>query len=133
MNRKLGVLLLVALLLAVGAGPALAAGPRPVRTTELPGIQYFTMVGFITDKGDDYIVVEVIHGNRFSKPYIGDDVSVMRRPDAELRRYTIVGCLLATWDQIAAGHTVSVQGYVVDGEFQATRITVDVPLTCCSS
>ena len=141
MKKKLVVLMLVALVGLAAAAPALAAGrggdadnrhadgnQRP----RLPGRQYFTLVGIITEVSGDTITVEVYHGNRFVKPYIGLELAVQVNAGTEYRRWTPTGCVPIDPDEVTVGDTTSIHGMVSDETFVASRVTVDVPLDCCT-
>lgn len=136
MKKRMVILLVVALMVVISAGPTMAAQKRTNRVTEgLPGKQYFTMVGFITGKGVSAIGVEVIHGNRFSKSLIGTVKRVWVDPsgkNTEFLHWTPFGCVESDWDAVVVGDTVSVHGYVVNKVFEANRVTVGVPLDCCT-
>jgi hypothetical protein len=126
------ILLLVALLVVSSGGSAIAAKKRTNRVTGLAGKQYFTMVGFVEGKSANSLDVQVIHGNRFSKPFYQTVKTVQVDPKSTLiRRWTPSGCVPANWGDVSVGDSVSVHGHVVNGVFRANRVTVDVPLTCC--
>ena len=134
MNRKLVTLALVSLMLLIVAGPVLAAPPEA-----MPGQQYFTLVGFIREvnvdaDGNGTITVDVVHGNRFVKPDIGDEKSV-QVTDGTTYRKNVGGYCIPLTDPIEeyVNHTVSIHGTVADGgAYEASRVTVDVPLDCCT-
>jgi hypothetical protein len=84
MSRKLAVLAMVVLVLLVAANPSLAAGggPHGGPGGRGPGGQggeggrsLFALVGTITERGDDTVTVQVIEGNRFVWPYVGETVA----------------------------------------------------------
>ncbi len=130
MNRKIIIIALAALLLLTSVGPALAV--------ELPGVQYFTLVGIVegasltADGGT--ITVQVYHGNRFIQKngWIDGQLTVTTEADAEYRQYTPAGCIPATYAIVQPGKTVSIHGMVSNGTFTGDRITIGVPLTCCT-
>lgn len=131
MNRKITIIALAALLLLTSVGPVLAVD-------ELPGVQYFTLVGIVksasltADGGT--IIVQVYHGNRFiqKNDWLGEELTVNVEADAEYRQYTPAGCIPATYAIVQPGKTVSIHGMVSSGTFTGDRITIGVPLTCCT-
>jgi hypothetical protein len=139
MRKRIVVLLFVFLLVVVTAGSAIAAKKRSGKS-EFPGQPYFTVVGFVNgitgNGGASYIIVGAVNGNRFSKAYIEEGipmtVQVFSSPETEYRRWTPSGCVPASFDDVDEGDTVSIHGNVVSGAFEGTRVTVDVPLDCCT-
>ncbi len=130
MGKKVTIAILAVLLLLTSAGPALAV--------DLPGVQYFTLVGVIksaslTENGGT-ITVQVYHGNRFIQKngWLGKQLAVQVKSGAEYRQYTPSGCIPAPYSIVQPGKTVSIHGKVSGGVFYGDRITVDVPLTCCT-
>jgi len=141
MRKKLVVLMSVILVALAAATPALAAGPGSAvqerhadssQQPRLPGQQYFTLVGIITGVSGDTITVEVYHGNRFAKPYIGQELVVQVNDSTEYWRWTPAGCLPIDPAEVSVGDTTSIHGMVSDGLFVANRVTIDVPLDCCT-
>jgi hypothetical protein len=130
MSKKVTIIALAALLLLTAAGPALAV--------DLPGVQYFTLVGIIMsdtlDEGGSTITVRVYHGNRFIQQngLLGLPLIVQVEEGAEFRLYTPAGCIPTDPSSVEEGKTVSIHGMVVGGEFYGDRITVGVPLDCCT-
>lgn len=131
MSRKVTIIALAALLLLVAAVPALAV--------DLPGVQYFTLVGIIQndtldDDGVGTIMVQVYHGNRFIQQngLLDQQLTVEVKEGAEYRLYTPAGCIPADPSIVEAGKTVSIHGMVENDTFVGDRITVGVPLTCCT-
>jgi len=96
----------------------------------LPGTQFFTLTGTIAVLGIDSISVMVHNGNRFIKPYVGQEVVVAVTGDTVYRRYTPDGCVPIGFEDLEVGDSVSVTGTVSEGAFTAQRVTVDVP--CCT-
>jgi hypothetical protein len=130
MHKKAVLLVLVALIALVTAAPALAAnGPN-----DKP---FFTLVGIvesatIDEFGVGSITVTVYHGNRFLKDLFLQDVTVQVTDDTEYRRWTPAGCVPDDAENVNAGDTISIHGFVVDSVFRGGRVTVDVPLDCCT-
>jgi hypothetical protein len=49
------------------------------------------------------------------------------------RSWTPGGCVLADPEDVEEGDTVSIHGMVVEEDtFSATRVTIGVPLDCCT-
>jgi hypothetical protein len=130
MRKKVGILVFVALIALTIATPALAAnGPN-----DKP---FFTLVGIvksanIDEFGAGSIVVTVYHGNRFLKDKFFQDVTVLVDEGTEYRRWTPAGCVPTDPSNVNADDTISIHGFVVEGVFEGDRVTVDVPLDCCT-
>lgn len=151
MKRTLGLLVAVAMLALITVGPAFAAGgghgvmhrhqnqiQAKAAPEELPGRQYFTLVGTITGVGDESVDVQIYSGNRFVKEYIGDpeeELTVAVHEDTEYWTWAETGCTQIEEGDIGSvsvGDTASVRGMVSEGGFLADRITLGVPLDCCT-
>lgn len=136
MRKKMIVLTLVVVMVVASTAPALAAGRS--RTNELPGRQFFTLVGIvhaenIDPAGSGNVTVTVYHGNRFAKPHFGTELTVqVTAVGTEYRRWTPAGCVPTIPDNVNVGDTISIHGMVDGGVFHGERVTVDVPLLCCS-
>lgn len=133
---KRGFLLVIVIVTGLAsATPVLAAGPRRggERNIQRNDPPYFTLVGTVngTPTYPD-IVVTVHQGNRFVKEWVGLDVAVQVIADTEYRRWTPAGCIPAEWADVEDQVTISIHGLVIDDLFVAERVTVDVPLLCCS-
>jgi hypothetical protein len=102
------------------------------RPEDLPGRQYFTLVGIISDMAEGTITVEIHNGNRFVKPYVGDELTVYVAEGTEYRRWTPAGCVPIDPGDIEIGDTTSIHGNVIEEVFWAKRVTVSVPLDCCT-
>ena len=130
MHKKAAVLVLVALMVLVSAAPVMAAnGPR-----DRP---FFTLVGIVVSAdidgdGAGTIAVDVYHGNRFLKDLLLEEVQVEVTANTEYRRWTPTGCVPDDPANVGAGDTISIHGMVVEGVFVGDRVTVDVPLVCCT-
>jgi hypothetical protein len=48
------------------------------------------------------------------------------------RRWTPADCVPIPFEEIEVGDTTSIHGSVSEGAFLAERVTVDVPLDCCT-
>lgn len=143
MKMRLTLVILVVLAMLVAASPALAAGPANQNRHEnqnrnkiggqpeiLPGKPLFTLTGTITALGSDSITVLVHNGNRFVKPYMGQELVVLVTEGTRYREYTPEGCVPIGFGDLKVGDTTSIQGTVSDGTFAALRVTVDAP--CCT-
>ena len=117
---------------APGSGQEQGAGHRYQRTEqnqpELPGRQYFALVGVISGLSSDAITVEIHNGNRFVKPYVGEALTVQLDSSTVYQRWTPEGCVPIGFGEITIGDTTSIHGSVSEGDFLAERVTVDVPL-----
>ncbi|HNS52292.1 MAG TPA: hypothetical protein PKO09_14055 [Anaerolineae bacterium] len=96
----------------------------------LPGKQLFTLTGNISALESSAITVMVRNGNRFVKPYVGQDLVVSVTDGTMYRMYTPGGCLPIAFEDLEVGDSVSVVGSVAGDGFTAQRVTVDVP--CCT-
>jgi hypothetical protein len=130
MRKKAAVVVMVVLVALVCVVPAMAAnGPLDE--------PFFTLVGFvesagISADGSGTIGVEVIHGNRFLKDLYLQTVQVQVTEVTEYRRWTPAGCVPTDPSNVDEGDTISIHGLVVGGVFVGDRVTIDVPLDCCT-
>jgi hypothetical protein len=142
MKTRLTLVILVVLATLVAASPALAAGPANQNRHEnqnrnkiggqpetSPGMPIFTLTGTITALGSDSITVLAHNGNRFVKPYIGQDLVVLVTDGTRYREYTPEGCVPIGFGDLQVGDTISIHGTSSEGTFTALRVTVGVP--CC--
>jgi hypothetical protein len=137
MSRKLAVLAMVVLVLLVAANPSLAAGggPHGGPGGRGPGGQggeggrsLFALVGTITERGDDTVTVQVIEGNRFVWPYVGETLDIQVSGDTLFYRWTPDGRVPIAFADVAEGDLASIHGTVTaDGAFIADWVTVDIP------
>jgi hypothetical protein len=146
MKKKLTILALVALAVLVVATPALADGSgvgkiwrhrERVREHTLAERQIFALTGVITaldlESDTPTITVEVRNGTPLVKPYIGEDpLVVLVTDETTYKQWTETGCVPIDASEVSMGDTVSMQGIVSGETFTANRVTVDVPLNCCS-
>jgi len=96
----------------------------------LPRTQLFTLTGTITVLSADSITASVHNGNRFVKPYIGQELVVLVTGDTAYRAYRPSGCVPIGFEDPEVGDSVSIKGTVSEGAFTALRVTIDVP--CCT-
>jgi Domain of unknown function (DUF5666) len=142
MKKRLAILALVAVVTLVAVAPALASGPRQGRGQVFeeqkqmgkpPSQQLFTLVGTITAIDGGAITIQVRSGNRPVRPYVGQELTVQLTENTRYRQWTPNGCVPIDLVDVSVGDTVSVQGVVGDDTFVARRVTIDVPLNCCTS
>lgn len=95
-----------------------------------PGKQFFTLTGNISALDPSAITVMVHNGNRFVKPYVGQDLVVSVTGGTVYRMYTPDGCVPIDFEDLEIGDSVSIVGSVNGDAFTAQRVTVDVP--CCT-
>jgi hypothetical protein len=96
----------------------------------LPGNQLFALTGTITLLDTGSIRVMVYNGNRFVKPYIGQELVVLVTEDTVYRAYTPDGCVPIDFEHLEEGDSVYIKGTVSEGVFTALQVTADVP--CCT-
>jgi hypothetical protein len=143
MNKRLMFLILVTLAMLMAATPALAAGPCNQNRHEnqnrnrtgaelgvMPGLPVFAVTGIITAVGGDSITLVVYNGNRFAKPYFGQELTVLVTENTRYWQWTPDGYLPIGLGDVQVGDTTSIRGLVSGETFTATRVTIDVP--CCT-
>jgi len=118
---------MVALITLVAATPALARRGGPGGNGGGGGRPLFALVGTITAIGSDTITVQVVDGNRFVEPYIGDVLTVQLTDSTGYFEWDPDGRLPIDFEDVTVGDTTSIHGTVVDGDFIADRVIVDVP------
>jgi hypothetical protein len=138
MKKRMTPLALVVVLLLVAAAPALAYGPSHQNQDRnrtggqpdmMPGRQLFSLTGTITGLAADSITVMVHNGNRFVKPYIGQELVVLVTENTRYWQRTPDGYVPIGFGDVQVGDATSIRGIVSDETFTALRVTVDVP--CC--
>lgn len=119
------ILLLVVMLVAGIAAPALAAGNKP------PKRMPFNLVGRITavDTGAATVAVEVVRGNRVVKPFIGKTVTVQVTASTRLLRRAEPEAVPITLADLKVGDAVSIHGVLSGDAWTASRITVGAELS----
>ncbi len=124
MKRWLMLLLIIVMVAGIAA-PVLAAGKRP------PKRMPFHLEGRITavDISAATVTVEVMHGNRVVKPFIGQTVTVQVTSSTRLLRRAEPRAVPITLADLKAGDAVSVQGALAGDVWTASRITVGVELS----
>lgn len=143
MNKKWMLAILALLLALVAASPAMAAGPANQNRHEnqnrnrvgadlstMPGKPVFALTGTVTAVGADSITVLVYNGNRYVRPYFGQELVVLVTENTRYWRWTPDGYIPIGLGDVQVGDTTSIRGLVSDGTFTALRVTIDVP--CCT-
>ena len=105
--------------------PALA-GPDQSQSSRR-GRQLFALVGTITAITDNTVTVEVVDGNRFVWPYIGQELTVQVTDSTRFFEWTPDGRVPITFAGVAVGDTTGIHGAVANDVFTANWVTVDVP------
>jgi hypothetical protein len=143
MRNKLAILALVVVVSLVAVAPALAAGPgwgkaqllhEQRQLSRAPRQPFFALAGVITaiDADGGTITVQVQSGNWVVKQYIGQQLTIQVTETTRYRQWTPQGCVPIEFGEVSVEDTASVQGVLSDGAFVAQRVTVDVPLNCCT-
>lgn len=120
--KKLIVLIQVIVLLSVTFIPAMAKGPS--------GNQLYAVAGYIRaiDADKHTVTVEVLVGNKLATPFVGKDVIIQIHLKAEggyaATRLLLSGGTVIDFEDLDIDDPVSSNGYLVDGVWHATRITV---------
>ena len=123
--KKLLVVILVLTLVLSTALPAFAAkGTPPVRTRAVSS--QFTLAGTITavDAGAKTVTVRVLAGSRSVFGNLNKDVTVQTTSTTRYLLKTAGGTIMTTFEFLAPGQNVSVQGSIADHVWTASRITV---------
>ena len=123
--RKLTVALLVLVVLAATAMPALAAGgPPPVRDNS----GRFTLAGVITAISGTTVTVQVTGGNPIVREHIGQSLALQTTTSTRYLLKTDTGTVPITFTDLAVGQKVSASGTVANNVWTAARITVGAAL-----
>lgn len=142
--KKLTVISLVILMLALSVVPAFAKGPGPanngtangscIGTQTGVGIRNpFALSGTITsfDPQAHTITVLVACGNRLVNPYIGQSVTLQTPATTRYLLRNADGTTTPiTFEDLQIGQTVSSHGSLQNNTFTAIRITVGAELNC---
>jgi len=133
MKRRLFVMAMVVLMLATAA-PALADGrgeghPGGDQNRHQRARQPFALVGTITGVDTDTITVEVQSGNRYAKPYVGQELSIQVTGSTRTMRWTSAGSVPISLADLSVGDSASINGLLSEDTFTATRVTIDVPMS----
>jgi hypothetical protein len=134
MSKKPAILATIVLVLLVAATPSLAAGGGPHGGPGgggqggQGGRSLFALVGSIAEIGEDTITVQVVEGNWFVWPYVGETLAVQVTVDTLFYQWTLEGRVPITAADITEGDLASIHGTVTaDGAFIASWMTVDIP------
>jgi hypothetical protein len=123
--KKLTVALLVLVILAATAMPALAAGgPPPARGKS----GSFTLAGVITAISGTTLTVQVIGGNPMVREYVGRALTLQTTTSTRYLLKTDVGVVPITFADLAVGQKASASGAVANNVWTAARITVGATL-----
>jgi len=124
MKRIYGLLALVTLIALVTATPALASGGRGLGGGG--GWHSFTLVGYISAIGDNTITISALNDG-----FAGQELIVQVTDSTRFfERIPDGGRQPIDFDDLAVGDSANIKGTVIDGEFVASQVTVDVPLYC---
>ncbi len=150
--KKITVISLVVIMLALSAVPAFAKGNQPA--THGTGIGICTGTGTSIDSGTQNgfgvrspyalsgpisaidteartVIVAITCGNRLAQPFIGQEVTLQTTDNTRfLLRNSDGSVSPITFDDLAVGQNVSSHGIVVDGVWTAIRVTSGALLNC---
>ena len=123
--KKLTVALLVLVVLAATAMPALAAGgPPPIRGKS----GSFTLTGAVTAINGTTVAVQVTGGNPIVRPYVGQMITLQTTSSTRYLLKTDTGVVPITFADLAVGQKVSASGTVANNVWTTVRITVGANL-----
>jgi len=138
--KKILILLSVMVLTLAVVSPAMASWvvpevperPKqtPVQTRQGYQSASFLMTGKIAEIGADYVVINVIRGNKLVKPFVGTLATVLVTPTTRYRYTDGVTTVKITFADLQVDQKVSVYGTFTDNVWTATRITVGAKLSC---
>jgi hypothetical protein len=89
------------------------------------GQQNFVMVGIITGVENNSITVQTVNA-RFD----GQEITVNVTGNTSILQWTETGKVAIIFDALKAGDTVHVKGTLKDEKYTATKVTIDIPLSC---
>ncbi len=138
--KKIAVLMLVLVILAVSVVPAYAANRRHAQNIHensgqvgRHGKMPYALAGTITnlDPVARTVMVTVACGNKVVKPYIGQELTLQIAEKTRFLLRTPDGTSMPiTFEDLEIGQNVSSQGIQVDSVWTAIRITVGAELNC---
>ncbi len=142
--KKLTVVTLLVIMLALSAVPAFAKGPvytnQGTPAGNCGGMQIgfgvrtpYALSGTISalDGETHTVSVTVACGNRLTQPYIGQDVTLQTSAATRFLLRNADGTVTPiTFDDLAVGQNVSSHGTLVDGVWTAVRVTSGAHLNC---
>jgi hypothetical protein len=125
--KKLLWLVSIVALLALTAVPAMAGGDNERWRWEG---ERFGLVGVVTavDTDAKTITVLVHRGSRLVKDYVGEELLITTIGRTRFLRYAEPKCEIIGFDDVEAGARVGLNGYMVEDDFLAKRVIVDIPL-----
>jgi len=142
--KKLIIVSLVMIMLAVSVVPAFAAGGPPADRGKANGNSNGSQVGFGVrapyalsgvisglDSTNQAVTVTVACGNWLVKTYIGQDVTLLSTDNTRfLLRNPDGTATPIAFEDLEVGQNVSSHGTFSDGTWTATRVTVGATLSC---
>ena len=135
--KKFTTLMLVLILLAVTVTPALAAGnPPPGKGgggSGKGGKAPFALAGTIAslDPAAGTITVTVVCGNKLTRPYIGQSLTIQTNAATRFLLRNADGVATPiTFADLVVGQKVSINGQFGNNVWTASRVTVGADLTC---
>lgn len=142
--KKLTVITLLVIMLALSAVPAFAKGPvnanQGTPAGSCGGVQNsfgvrtpYALSGTISAlNGEAHTVtVTVACGNRLAKPYVGQEVTLQTSAATRFLLHNADGTVTPiSFDDLAVGQNVSSHGTLVDGVWTAVRVTTGALLNC---
>ncbi len=146
--KKITVLTLVVIMLALSVVPAFAKGNQPVDRVTGTGIctgtqngsgnsfgvrTPYALSGTITaiDATAHTVTVMVVCGNRQAQPFIGQNVTLLTTDGTRFLLRNADGTVTPiSFDDLAEGQNVSSHGTLVDGVWTAVRVTSGALLNC---
>lgn len=140
--KKLIIVSLVMIMLAVSVVPAFAAGGPPAERGNANGTGNqvgfgvrapYALSGVISSLNltNQTVTVTVACGNRLVKTYIGQDVTLLSTDNTRfLLRNPDGTATPIAFDDLEVGDNVSSHGTFSNGTWTATRVTVGAVLSC---
>lgn len=140
--KKLTIITLVMIMLAVSVVPALAAGGPPANRGSANGNCYgnqagygirspYALSGTITAINSLSVTVNIACGNRLANPYTGQEITLSTTESTRyLLRNADGAATPISLGDLATGQKISSHGSLVDGVWTASRITVGALLNC---
>ena len=142
--KKITVITLVVIMLAVSAVPAFAKGGTPANHGTGNGNCGGTQNGFgvsapyalssiisSIDAEARTVTVTVVCGNRLAKPFIGQDVTLLTTDATRFLLRNADGSITPiSFDNLAEGQKISSHGTLTNGVWTAVRVTSGALLDC---
>jgi len=142
--KRLFVVFLVVIMLAVSVVPAFAAGGPPadrgtaagsgnIEKTSFGIRNPYALSGTISsiDGANRTVTVAVACGNRLVKPYIGQEVTLLTTENTRFLVRNADGTVTPiTFEDLVEGQNVSSHGTFLNSTWAATRVTMGALLYC---